>query len=63
MNMEKGLRDVNLPSYGYFSHDLQLVVHDGVLNQCSVVDQLSICRVIVRHFKLSSLAYGKLHQI
>ena len=44
-------------------HSLQLAVHDGVLYQCSVVDLLSICRGIVEHFKRSSLAYGKLHQI
>ena len=60
-NMEKGLRDANLPSYGCFAHSLQLVVHDGV--QCSVVDLLSVCRGIVGHFKCSSLAYGKLHRI
>ena len=29
-NMEKGLRDANLQSYGCFVHNLQLVVHDGV---------------------------------
>jgi len=31
-NMEKGLRDINLPNYGCFTHSLQLVVHDGILN-------------------------------
>ena len=62
-NMEKGLRDANLPNYGCFAHSLQLVVHDGVLKQHSVVDLLSLCRGIVGHFKCSSLAYGKLHQI
>ena len=62
-NMEKGLRDANLPSYGCFAHSLQLVVHDDILNQRSVVDLLSVCRGIVGHFKHSSLAYGKLHQI
>ena len=62
-NMEKGLRDANLQSYGCFAHSLQLVVRDGVLHQRSVVDLLSICRGIVGHFKRSPLAYGKLHQI
>ena len=62
-NMEKGLRDANLPNYGCFAHSLQFVVHDGVLNQRAVIDLLSICRGIVGHFKRSSLAYGKLHQI
>ena len=62
-NMEKGLRDADLPNYGCFAHSLQLVVHDGVLKQRSVVDLLSLCRGIVGHFKRSSLAYGKLHQI
>ena len=62
-NMEKGLRDADHPNYGCFAYSLQLVVHDGVLKQCSVVDLLSLCRGIVGHFKRSSLAYGKLHQI
>ena len=41
-NMEEGLRGVNLQIYGCFTHSLQLVAHDGVLNQYSVVDLLSM---------------------
>ena len=41
-NLEKGLRDANLPNYGCFTHSLQLVVHDGVLKQRSVVDLRSM---------------------
>ena len=41
-NMEEGLRDANLQIYECFTHNLQLVAHDGVLKQCSVVDLLSM---------------------
>ena len=60
-NMEKGLGDANLSSHGCLAQSLQLVAHDGVLNQHPVVDLLSVCRGIVGHFTRSSLAYGKLH--
>ena len=41
-NLEKSLRDADLPNYGCFAHSLQLVVHDGVLKQRSVVDLISM---------------------
>ena len=47
-NMEKAMRDAAIPSYGCFTHSLQLVVNDGVLVQCCVNELLAICRHIVR---------------
>ena len=44
---EKGLRDADLPNHGCFAHSLQLVIHDGVLKQRSVVALLSLCKGIV----------------
>ena len=37
-----------------------LVVHDGVLAQRSVIDTLTICCRIVGHFKCSALACTRL---
>ena len=46
-NMEKAMRDAAIPSYGCFTHSLQLVVSDGVLVQLCVNELLTICRRIV----------------
>ena len=42
-----------LLNYGCFAHSLQLVVHDGLLSQCVVIDLLAVCRSIVGYFKHS----------
>ena len=62
-NFVRAMKDACLPSLGCFAHTLQLVVHEGVLSQRAVIDILTICRKIVGHFKYSSLAYSRLHEI
>jgi len=54
------MKDADL---GCFALTLQLVVHDSVLSQRTVIDILAICRSIVGHFKHSTLAYSKLCEI
>jgi len=49
--MKTALREGNFEAQDSFTHTLQLVVHDGVLSQCAVIDNLAICRSIVRNFK------------
>ena len=61
--MVKAMRKANLPSFGCFTHSLQLVVNDGLLLQHMMKDLLSVCRSIVGHFKHSSVACLKLAQI
>ena len=62
-NMVKAMRDAALPLLGCFAHSLQLVVEDGVLAQRAVLDFLALCRRIIRHFKHSTTAYSRLHEI
>ena len=62
-NMAKAMREASLPSLGCFAHTLQLVVDDGGLSQCAVMDVLAVCRSIVDHFRHSSLAYSRLNSI
>ena len=50
-NMIKAMDEACLQSFGCFAHPLQLVIHDGLLTQCVVVDLLAVCRSIVGHFK------------
>ena len=59
-NMVKAMRDGSFDDFGCFAHTLQLVVHDGVLSQRSVVNTLAQCRHIVGHFKRSPLAFNRL---
>ena len=54
-NMVKAMHDADL---GCFAHTLQLIVHDSVLSQQSVIDILSIFCRIVGHFKHSHLEYS-----
>ena len=35
LNMERAMKDADVNSFECFAHSLQLVVHDGVLNQHS----------------------------
>ena len=42
---------------------LRLVVNDGVLSPCVVVNLLAVCRSIVGHFRRFTVAYDKLKQI
>ena len=62
-NMVREMKDAGLCSYGCFAHSLQLVVNDGVLSQCIVIDLLANCRSIVGHFRRSTVAYDKLKEI
>ena len=62
-NMVKAMRDGSFDDFGCFAHTLQLVVHDGVLSQRSVVNTLAQCRHIVGHFKRSPLAFNRLKSI
>ena len=57
------MREALLPSLGCFAHSLQLVVEDGMLSQCAVIDVLATCETIVGHFKHSPVAYGRLCSI
>ena len=63
INIVKALTDALLPQFGCFAHTLQLVVHDGVLSQQSVLDLLSASRKIVGHFNHSCKAYSRLRVI
>lgn len=55
-NMKKAMDEMDVPSLGCFAHNLQLVVHEGLLSQRSVNDALANGRKIVAHFKHSPLA-------
>lgn len=61
--MVKAMRDAALPAMSCFAHTLQLIVHDGVLSQHAVNGLLAAYRIIVRHFKYSSVAYYHLKEI
>ena len=61
--MAKAMQEASLPSLGCFIHSLQLVVEDGMLSQCAVIDILATYRATVGHFKHSSVAYGHLCSI
>ena len=42
-NMVKAMKEGGYDSLGCFAHTLQLIVHDGVLTQRSVINTLSAC--------------------
>ena len=46
-----------------FAHTLQLIVHDAVFPQRSVIDTLAVFRRIVGHSKHSPLGYSKFKRI
>lgn len=62
-NMIKGMNNIQLPNISCFSHSIQLIVREGVLNQQIVIDTLKKGRKIVGHFKHSQLAYSRLEDI
>lgn len=62
-NMEKAMRDADLPSLPCMAHTLQLAVSEGVLSQRSFSDVIASGRRIVSHFKHSQLAYSRLQSI
>lgn len=62
-NMKKAMLEMGVPSLGCVAHTLQLVVHEGLLSQRSVIDTLANARKIVGHFKHSPLAYSRLEDI
>lgn len=62
-NMAKAMEDAQLPSLPWFSHTLQLAIHDAVLSQRSIKDTIAAGRRIVGHFKHSPLAYGRLKKV
>ena len=62
-NMKAAMEDVAVPSMGCFAHTPQLVVHEGLMSQCSVSDVLANSRNIVGHFKLSQLTQSRLEEM
>lgn len=62
-NMEKGMKDADLPSLPCMAHTLQLAVSEGILSQRTISDILAAGRRIVGHFKHSPLAYSRLHAL
>ena len=61
--MVKAMRDAALPAMICFAHTLQLIVHDSILSHHAVNGLLAVCRIIVGHFKHSSVAYYHLKEI
>ena len=47
-NMVKAMEEGGYSDLACFAHTLQLIVHDGVLSQRSVIDTIVICRHILR---------------
>lgn len=62
-NMKRAMLDMGVQSVGCVAHTLQLVVHEGLLSQRSVIDTMANARKIVGHFKHSPLAYSRLEDI
>ncbi|XP_029307720.1 zinc finger BED domain-containing protein 4 [Cottoperca gobio] len=62
-DMEKALRDEDLPSLPCMAHTLQLAVSEEFLSQRSITDIITSGRCIVSHFKHSQLAYSRLESI
>ena len=62
-NMKAAMEDMAVPSLGCFAHTPQLVVHEGLMSQCSVSDALANSRKIVAHFKHSQLAQSRLEDL
>lgn len=62
-NIAKCFRDGNYASVGCFAHTLQLCVRDGLLNQKCVTDITGVVRRLVGHFKHSSSATTRLHEL
>lgn len=62
-NMEKAMKDEDLPSLPCMVHTLQLAVSEGVLSQRSFTDVIASGRRMVGHFKHSQLAYSRLQSI
>ena len=62
-NMIKAMEEGGYSDLACFAHTLQLIVHDGVLSQRSVIDIIAICCRIVGHFKRSPLATSHLKEI
>jgi len=62
-NIVKCFRDGNYASVGCFAHTLQLCVRDGLLNQKCATDITGAVRQLVGHFKHSSSAIARLHEL
>ena len=62
-NIVKGMCDADLPSISCFAHTLQLALNDGILCQSSVDELILSVRKIVGHFRHSSSATSRLHEI
>lgn len=54
----KPMTDSGLASFSCLANTLQLTVHDGILSQPSISDEVVIGRKIVRHFKHSPPTYS-----
>jgi len=62
-NMVKAMRDADLTHVSCFAHTLQLSLHDAILSQQSVATLMRDSRKLVGHFKHSSSATSRLHDI
>lgn len=62
-NMVKAMCDADLAHASCFAHTLQLSLHDAILAQQSVADLMKDSRKLVGHFKHSSSATSRLHDI
>jgi len=62
-NMVKAFHDAELPNVGCTLHNLQLAIHDCILDQRAVSDALAACRRLVGHFKHSSAASHRLTEL
>jgi hypothetical protein len=62
-NIVKAFRDAPVKHATCFAHTIQLVIKDAILSQRYVADILTISRNIVGHFKHSTSASSRLHEL
>ena len=62
-NFVAGLRDADIPNFGYLAHTLQLVINDGVLVQRGVQELLGAARKLLGHYKHSTVSFQTLKQM
>jgi hypothetical protein len=62
-NMRRTFQDLTLERAPCFAHSIQLALKDGLLAQRVVIDTTAVVRGLVGHFKHSSSATDRLHEI
>jgi len=62
-NMVKTFRDLAFDRAACFTHTIQLALKDGLLAQRVILDACAVVRSLVGHFKHSSSATDRLHDI